>query len=253
MNLIMLMFKSELPGLQESSGEVEFDAFKDYMVDQLVARQKFAELLQSKWAAEAQMPDGKPADSLDPAAQEIPSAQGGFDLVGLEQRLLAGYQKRSLSEFTRDSVFSDHWKIEKRALQKGLWKEATTFAKANEGVLAHFNGKAIPTKSLTKSGGVDVVSWDALLRNHKNNKYLKTNRTLNYYAMENKQTILRLKSAVDALSDNTGKLCKLSNGRSVYAAQVQIDGKPQIVFSFVNKLDAGMLWNVRNFYKIWYD
>jgi hypothetical protein len=250
MNLIILMFKSELSGLQESSGEMEFDAFKDYMVDQLVARRKRA--------AEAQMPDGKPDDSLYPAAQEIPSAQeilsaqGGFDLVGLEQRLLAGYQKRSLSEFTGDSIFSDHWKIEKRALQKGLWREATTFAKANEGVLAHFNGKAIPTKSLTKSGGVDVVSWDALLRNHKNNKYLKTNRTLNDYAMENKQTILRLKSAVDALSDNTGKLCKLSNGRSVYAAQVQIDGKPQIVFSFVNKLNAGMVWNVRNFYRGYY-
>lgn len=198
--------------LQERSGALEFDAYKDYM------NEHFKEVRQAGWSGE-------------------------FDLAGLEKELLRGYQKRTLAEFKKDSIFSDNWHMSKSNLEKGFWKGAFTLAKANEGVLAHFSGKGIPQSSVERLAGVDVVNWRALLKNYKNKKYLNTNRTLNDYAMENKKVIQAqaLKEAAK-LPLNTGKVFRLSDGKTVYASLVKIAGEDHVTFSFLNQLKVPGLW-----------
>ena len=192
--------------LQETSGALEFDAYRDY------TNKHFEDVRQIGWS-------------------------GDFDLAGLEKALLRGYQKRSLNEFEKDPMFSDNWHISKRDLERGLWKRAFTLARANEGVLAHFNGKGVPQSSVKHIAGVDTAYWYDLLKKYKNKKYLNTNRTLNEYAAENKNVILGLKRATK-LPLNTGKVFRLSGGKTVYASRVQIAGEDYVTFSFINRLEV---------------
>jgi hypothetical protein len=196
--------------LQEPSGALEFDAYKDYM------NEHFKEARQAGWS-------------------------GDFDLAGLEQAFLIGYQKRSLNEFKKDPMFSDNWHMSKRDLERGLWKNTFTLARGNEGVLAHFGGKKIPKSSLERLAGVDVVSWKALLKNYKHKKYLNTARTMNDYATENKKVILGLREAAKLPLD-TGKVFRV-NGKTVYASLVKIAGEDHVTFSFINQLEVKSLWN----------
>jgi hypothetical protein len=161
-----------------------------------------------------------------------------FDLARLQQELLTGYQKRSINEFERYPNFLDTWFISKINLARGDWTSAFTYAKANEGVAAHFGVKGIPKSSVTHFSGVGVAVWRDLLKKYKNNKYLKTRRTLNQYATESKKTILELKDLVSALKLNTGKLVRLSNGMSVYVGFILIDGKEHYAYSFINRLEV---------------
>jgi len=166
-------------------------------------------------------------------AQDAEKPEPDFDLSGLENLLMSGFQNRTKEEFTRDSAFADHWIISKHHLKKGKWKKALTFAKAHEALIfGYFKGKALPKSSVSTLGGVDVVKWEKLLEN-KQIDYWNTKRTLADYASENRKVILALKG-VD-LVKNSGKVVMVGD-KTLYVANVDIDGEPYMVFSFVNQL-----------------
>ena len=121
-----------------------------------------------------------------------------------------------------------------------MWRKALTFARAHEGILfGHFKGKTLPNSSVTMLGGVPVTNWESLLKNNSKNTYLKTKRTLAHYANENKEIILGLRGV--SLKANAGKVVKVGD-KSVYVANVAIDGQPNMVFSFVNQLRVKSGW-----------
>jgi len=216
----MVPFRARLTApKQSSSAELEFREFVSYMVQHCMAA-PVQKVQKADDAGELVVPD--------------------FDLANLEEMIMKNFQKRYKAEFAQDPVFADYWFISKNHLKKGMWKKAHTFARAHEGLkIGHFEGKALPESSVSALGGVPVASWEDLLKNNSKNTYLKTKRTLADYASENKETILGLRGV--SLKANAGKVVKVGD-RSVYVANVAIDGEPNMVFSFVNQLRVKSGW-----------